>query len=222
MKFIFGLVATLAITFAGFSQKGIYVKYETDVQGSGENGEMMAMMMNGSTMELATSPEYTWVQTQMGTMMTMTMELNSADEEMTILMTGMMGNMAFQGNPDDMEEEGEAEEEEAALDMELVDETKEILGYECKKAIMTDAEGNQAIYWYTEEISRPDGVSQMPNQVPGLCLQFETNAQEGVKITYTAIEVDKKAKMSDYEIEIPEGTEVQSLEEMKNMGMGGM
>ncbi len=222
MKFIIGLVATLAISFAGFSQKGVYVKYETEVEASGENGEMMAMMMNGSTMELATSEEHTWVQTQMGTMMTMTLQLNSADEEMTILMTGMMGDMAFQGNPDELEEDREEIEEESDLDMELVDETKEILGYECKKAIITDEEGNEAVYWYTDEIQRPDGVSQMPNQVPGLCLQFEQSAQEGMTITYTAIELDKKAKMSNYQIEIPEGVEVQSLSEMQNMGMGGM
>lgn len=215
MKLIYCLITTMAISFAGFSQKGVYVKYESNVQATGEDAEMMAMMMNGSTMEIAANSDETWVRTQMGTMMTMTMGMDSEKEEMTILMSGMMGTLAYQGNPDEMDDE---EEEEVAQDMELIDETKDILGYTCKKAVITDEDGNQATYWYTEKIKRPDAVSQMPNQVPGMCLEFEIAPQEGLTVTYTAIELDEKVKMEDYAIEIPEGTEVQSLSAMGSMG----
>ena len=66
MKFIYSLVAVLAFTFAGFSQKGVYVKYDTEINASGEEGEMMAMMMNGSTMEVASSAQRTWVKNTNG------------------------------------------------------------------------------------------------------------------------------------------------------------
>lgn len=219
MKLIYSLVATICFVFAGFSQDGLYVKYETQIDATGEEAEMMAMMMNGSTMELAASEKKTWVRTQMGTMMTMTMEYDMEGENMTMLMSGMMGTMAFQGNPDDLEEEGTETEEEPKI--ELTKETKEILSYKCKKAIIKDDEGNEAIYWYTEDFSRPEGMDQMPNQIPGLCLEMEMSSMEGVVMTYTAIEFIEDADMSDYELVIPEGTEVQSLEDMKNMGMGG-
>ncbi len=217
MKFIYGLVAIIAFTFNSVAQDAVYVKYETEIDATGEEGEMMAMMMNGSTMEVASSSERTWVKTQMGTMMTMEMEMDLDTEEMTMFMSGMMGSMAFQGKPEDLANEEEAETPE----IELVDETKVILGEKCKKAVMTDDEGNQAIYWYTENFKRPEGMEQMPNNVPGLCLEFQV-VSEGMTMKYTAIEFDDKAKMTEYELEIPDGVEIQSLEDMKNMGMGGM
>jgi len=220
MKLIYSLLATICFAFAGISQTGIYVKYETQIDASGEEGEMMAMMMNGSTMEVASSTEKTWVQTQMGTMMSMQMEMDLESEEMTMYMSGMMGEMAFRGNPDDLVDEEEAEETDEP-EIELIDETKEILGEVCKKALITDEEGNSAVFWYTENFQRPEGMDQMPNNIPGLCLEFEV-VGEGFKMIYSAIEFDDEAEMTDYQLEIPDGVEVQSLEDMKNMGMGGM
>ena len=101
MKHIISLLFIFALTVTGMAQEGIYLKYEADVETTSEDGEMMAMMMSGSTMELAISPEKNWVRTVMGTMMTLTLELNIGEtNEMTMLMEGMMGTMAFQGNPD--------------------------------------------------------------------------------------------------------------------------
>ncbi|HIB49541.1 MAG TPA: DUF4412 domain-containing protein [Flavobacteriaceae bacterium] len=219
MKHIISLLFILALTVTGMAQEGIYLKYEADVETTSEDGEMMAMMMSGSTMELAISPEKNWVRTVMGTMMTLTLELNIGEtNEMTMLMEGMMGTMAFQGNPDDLKDD--AEEAAKNNNIEYVDATKEILGYTCKKAIMTDMEGNTAIFWYTEKIKRPEGISQMPDDLPGLSLQFESSPQGGVTLTYTAIEVKKKVDMSEYNVNVPVGTEIQDLEDMSKMGGG--
>lgn len=221
MKPIYSLLVVLLFSLAGLSQNGLYVKYITEIDASnaGEEGDMMAMMMEGSTIEMAVSAEKTWVKTEMGTMMTMEMELIIPADEMTMLMTGMMGTMAFKGNPDDLE--GDENEEEADVDLELTNETKKILGYKCKKAIITNEEGNESFYWYTEKFDRPEGMDQMPNGIPGLCLQMEMLLEGGLTMIYTASEVSENAKMSDYKVEIPEGTEVKSLEEMSTMGMGG-
>lgn len=214
MKLIYSLLAAICFTFVGFSQQGIYVNYETTVNASGEEDEMMAMMMNGSTMQVASSAKKTWVKTQMGTMMTMEMEMNVSDSVMTMFMTGMVGNMAFRGNPNDLGEDEKAEQPE----VELLDETKIILGETCKKAVITDDDGNQATYWYTENFKRPEGMNQMPNNIPGLCLEFETQSP-GMIMKYTAIKFDDKADMSDFEVVIPEGVEIQSLKDMQNTGM---
>ncbi|XOV69053.1 MAG: hypothetical protein ACFHU9_07660 [Fluviicola sp.] len=218
MKFIYSLVAVLAFTFAGFAQKGVYVKYETQIDATGEEGEMAAMMLNGSTMEIASNAERTYVKTNMGTMMTMEMGMDIESNEMTMFMTGMMGEMAFQGNADEL---SDGEEETEQPDVELVNETKKILGETCKKAIIKDDEGNVATYWYTENFKRPEGMDKMPNGIPGLCLEFEVGS-EGMTMKYTAIEFEDKADMDDYQVVIPEGVEVQGLDAMKNMGGGGM
>lgn len=217
MKLIYSLLTVLCLAFAGFAQQGIYVKYETQIDAVGEEGEMAAMMMNGSTMEIGSSAERTYVKTGMGTMMTMEMEMNIKDSVMTMFMSGMMGNMAFQGNPDELSDD---EEEIEQPEIELTDETKEILGETCKKALVKDDEGNVASYWYTENFKRPEGMNQMPNGIPGLCLEFEVVSEE-MTMRYTAIEFDDKADINDYKIGIPEGVEIQSLEAMKSMG-GGM
>ncbi|WP_203295754.1 hypothetical protein [Luteirhabdus pelagi] len=219
MKLLYSLIAILLVTVTSVAQNGLYVKYETDVSASTDEGEMMGMMMDGTTMELAMSEERTWVKTQMGTMMTMTMQHDTKTEEMKMLMTGMMGKMAFQGNPDVLEEEAEAVA--AEVDLKFFDQTKMILGQECKKAVITSAEGNETIFWYTEKFDRPEGLKQMPNQIPGLCLEMEVPVQEGVLIKYTAIELKNNTVIDQYTLEFPEGTEVKSLEEMATMGVGG-
>lgn len=220
MKFTCILIAMFMITFSGLAQKGVYVKYETEVFASGEEAEMVSMLMNGSTMEIALSKSRTWTKTKMGTMLVMTMEMNSEKEEMTMLMSGLAGTMAFQGDPKELSTDEDEETVETTI--EITEETKEILGYTCTKATATDADGNISTYWYTDKIQRPEGVSQMPDQIPGLCLEFEVMMQDGMKLLYTASIADPKVKMEDYTIDIPEGIEVLPLSELATMGMSGM
>lgn len=185
-------------------------------QTNDDDNAMMAMMMDESTMEIAFNKHRSWVKTKMGTMMTMTMQYDVASDSMMMLMQGIMGNMAYQGSIKELAQE---EQPEKKTDIRFVKEKKKILSYKCKKAIIKDAEGNESIYWYTEELQRPAEVNQMPNEIPGLCLEMEMITQ-GVRIIYTAIEVDKKADMDQYTVTIPEGVAIQSFDDMKKMGAG--
>lgn len=216
MKFIYSLITMLAFTVSGFAQNGLYVKYEAETTTTGEEAEMMAMMISGSSMELATDGTKSLVKTKMGAMMTISLASDTEAEQLTVLMTGMMGDMAFQGNPDAIDKE--EEESKADITVELTKEKKKILGYKCKKAIVTDNDGNEMVYWYTKKFERPEVAENMPEEIPGLCLQMEIPIQEGLIMTYTAIELDDKINMDDYVLEIPEGVEVQSLEAMSAMG----
>lgn len=218
MKLIGVFVTVFAFLTQGFSQEGLYVKYEAKIdvtEEAGADGDMMAMMMQGTTMELAFNSDWTYLKTQMGTMMTMEMQLNQPEDSMLMVMSGLMGDMAFAGSASEL---GDEEEEEVDVDIELVDEEKTILGYKCKKAEIKDEDGNIGVYWYTEEFKQPDGMTQMPNQVPGFCLEIETFVQEGIKVTYTAVEANENANLLEYSVVVPEGVEIQSLEEMQNMG----
>lgn len=54
------------------------------------------------------------------------------------------------------------------------DETTEILGYTCRKAVGTDESGNTATVWYTYDIAVPDGPGVYCG-LRGLILQVETD-----------------------------------------------
>ena len=127
--------------------------------------------------------------------------------------------MAFQGNSSELDLD---QDNDTPITPVLSDtETKSILGYTCKKATIQDGAGNVTTYWYTTKIKRPDGLSQMPEEIPGLCLEFEVQMQDQMTLIYTAVELDKKVNMGDFKVEIPEGVEVRSLSDLKNIGAGG-
>ena len=212
MKFMYSLLFTLCFVTAGIAQDAFYVKYNLDIDASGENAKMMQGMFQGSTLELASDAERTWVETKKGTMMTMTLEMNLESKEMTMFMIMMGQNMAYRGDADEYDNE-EAEKPK----VELINETKVILGETCKKAIIKNPGGEVVNYWYTENFKRPEGMKQMPNEIPGLCLEFEGFTQ-GMKMTYTATEFTDKANMDDYKLTIPEGVEIQPIKDMKGVG----
>lgn len=212
MKKIFFLLILLTISVSSFAQKATSITYELTAESTSEETEMMIGFMEGSSMIIATDGTETYVKTAFGIMYTMEIETNSKTNISTIVMTGMMGDMAFQGNSDELEDEEEAEKPE----VKLLNETKTVLGYRCKKAVSTDENGNESVFWYTTKIDRPD-VDQMPSSIPGVCLEMNVVA-EGMTITYTAIELDEKADMDDFKVTIPDGVEVQPLDEMGNMG----
>ena len=101
----------------------------------------------------------------------------------------------------------------------LTGETKNIAGYKCKKAILTDGSGNETVCWYTGKIKASKEGQQMINrEVPGFPLEFES-VSEGIKMRFTAtkvttqIETDKSAL---FDTSAPEGFKVLDMEEQQN------
>lgn len=215
MKTILFSIAFVAINFITVAQTGTYIKYEMKVKAIDPEMAMMAMMFEDSEMEIALNEERTFVRNRMGTVSTTEVEVVNNSQMMTMYLTGMMGEMAFSGNVDDLKSDQEKPEPQ----VELTKETKTILGYKCKKAIIKTEDGNVAEFWYTEKLRRPIGIQQMPEQVPGLCLSMKQTSAE-MEITYTAVVVEEKKDLANYKVVIPEGVEVQSFESMEGMGGG--
>ena len=98
-------------------------------------------------------------------------------------------------------------------------EVKEILGFECKKAISTDG---KKIVWFTEHIPVEDGP--INTNLPGLILEAHLD-----QYIYTAISIDDNTKQS---IVVPTGGKkmtnaefqemVQKQTEMMKRGTGGL
>ena len=71
--------------------------------------------------------------------------------------------------------------------------SRNILGYNCKKASTKNTQGSDIIAWYTEEISIASGPQQYGG-LPGMILAVDVNKSE---FEFTAISIDNKVNVKD-------------------------
>jgi GLPGLI family protein len=123
------------------------------------------------------------------------------------------------------EDEIQAEEGAENVTVDIKDETKEIAGYECTKAVVTVVESGEEMMFtifFSEEIGSSSLNIDNPyfKDIPGAMLEFEIDTGAGT-MKMEALSVDKK-KLSDSDFEVPEGFEEKSSAEIKQMFGGGM
>jgi GLPGLI family protein len=126
----------------------------------------------------------------------------------------MMGEKVAYKQTKEEIEEAEAMMEENKPEYNETGETKEILGYTCKKVDVEMGEDIFPIY-YTNEINI-EGNSNDSGQFPGIdgvILEY-TVAQQGMVMKFTATEV-KKQRVSDEMFGIPEDYTLKTAEEME-------
>lgn len=211
------VLSTLSLT-AQLTQGS--VKYSIEMSSTNPELEMQLAMMQGSTFELSFKDDLTRSEMNMGTIMKIVTITNAKSEGGLMLMSGMMGNTAVKIYPEDMKD---SEEEAPETGVTFTDETKEIQGFKCKKAVVTDGEGTESIIWYSEEIIiNKLGQTYLNKEVPGFPLEFELNQGE-MKMTMTSTEfnktLDKKAAKTMFDTTIPEGYTEMSPDELRG-GMG--
>ncbi|HEV8083431.1 MAG TPA: GLPGLI family protein [Chitinophagaceae bacterium] len=78
----------------------------------------------------------------------------------------------------------------------LEDETKTVLGYNCKKASGKTERGSDVIAWYTEEIQMSSGPESF-NGLPGMILQVDINKKE---FLITAVNLEKTADKKELKV----------------------
>jgi GLPGLI family protein len=221
MKNVFlGLLsATFCVALSHAQLKEGKVTFKMDASTDNPNMQMAVTMLQGSTLDILFKGQATRSVMKMGTMMNVVTVTNSESGKVVMLMDGMVGK---NGVLTSLEELKALTPEQPENKLELQDEVKTIEGFLCKKAVLTDAEGNESTFWYTEEIAvSKEGQSYLNNQVPGFPLEYEINAN-GLKMTLTATSVAKKLeKKSDalFQTAIPDGYKVMTLAEMSSMGM---
>lgn len=223
MKKLFLLsFSLLTLTANLFSQvQEGHIAFTIDVSSDNPDMQMAVGMMQGSTMDMYFASNKSRVEMKFGTIMSMTSIVDVKANKSLTLMGGMMGNLAM---PASLDEVKKADTLKATMKVELVNETKTIAGFVCKKANVTDPEGNVTVFWYTEELAiAKDGQTYLNTQVPGIPLEYDIN-QKGMimKMTATKVEksLDKSAKKTLFELKIPEGYKEMTKDDM--MKMGGM
>ena len=135
-----------------------------------------------------------------------------------IRLQSAMGNkIDIRSNVNDNQEEEEEDEDE----FEFLDETKEILGYTCKKAYYEDENVEVTIY-YTEELPQLPATTQMPD-IKGYPMEM-TVVTEAYTTIVAVTEVSKE-KVKKIKMEVPaeykEMTREEILEMQRGMQSGG-
>lgn len=216
MKLIAFITSLLFLATTTIAQTEASIEFE--IKMSTDNPEMEAQlgMMEGSTMKLFLKDGNMRQEISMGGFLENTNVSNAKTKETLILIDGMIGKFASKAKMDDL---SETEEESPELDIELVDETKEVAGFKCKKAIIYDAAGNENIFWYTDEIEAPEnGGKYLKEGIPGMALEFSV-VQPQITMTFSATEFSKKVKKpkEKFDTTIPEGYTEKSAEEIRQM-----
>lgn len=220
MKLFTFLSSLLFLATISTAQTEATIEFKIEMSTDNPEVEAQLAMMEGSTIKMYIKDGNVRQETSMGGIMKNTTISNAETKETLFLIDGMMGKFAAKTNLDETEEDEEAEDE---LDIEFVDETKEIAGYTCKKAIIYDAAGNENTFWYTEEIAAPEnGGKYMKKGIPGMTLEF-TIIQPQIKMTCIATEFSKKVKnpKEKFDMTIPEGFTEKSFEDIQAM-LGGL
>ena len=191
------------------------------IEASSENPDMQMVtgMMQGSTLDIYFKDKITRSEMKMGSMMNIVTVSDENSGEILLLMSGMVGKNAILMTTEEIEALSEGKPE---MNVELLDETKTIEGYLCKKAVLSDENGGESIFWYTEEIEISKvGQTYLNKEVPGFPMQYDLN-NKGLKMTMTITKAEKKLDKnarSLFDMEIPEGYKTLTLEELGNMGM---
>jgi GLPGLI family protein len=191
--------------------KGV-ITYKITIEGSGVTDEMKNMMPKTMTMTILGNKARTEMVMSMGK----TISITDGDSKETITLMDMMGQkIAIKSNYDEIMAEIE---KSPKAQVEVTGETKDILGYACKKAIVTNTEDDTEIYvYFTEELGSSALNFDNPQfkDINGALLEFEI-PNEMFTMKFTAVSVEKK-NVDASEFTIPEGYQIKTKEEMQGM-----
>lgn len=194
------------------------ISYDAYFTSENPNFAAFAEKMEGSTLELTFMDGKIRSDLFAGDAMTNNTIMHRDNDTTLILMDGMMGRIAMKITDADMDEDRRLAYENR--EVQLIDETKEIMGYTCKKAIITISGAEESIVWYTEEIVPNYRAGEyLLKEIPGVPLEF-SGKWWNFDIKAVAFDFKEKLKKTDeiFSTKIPEGYTLRTAEEMKQTG----
>lgn len=213
---LFALLFLSVITLSAnklLAQKDYTIKYEMKTDGG-----MEAMMMDGATMSLMFKDDKAKVDVDMSFMRTIVMAHDKAQKGLMLMSMELMGMKI--AVPITGDEYKKMQEETKTPEVRFTNETKDVLGYECKQAFVEN-EGGEVEIWYTPEIV-PANTNTQYTYAAIKGMPLEIHSKEGdVNISFVATSVsDKKIDESEFSLDIPDGYEEMTMEELEQMGQG--
>lgn len=206
-------VSTSLVSFAQM-KKGI-VTYDMNFSSDNPEMAMISSMMAGSKMTMYFTAGKSRADVSMGMMGTMS-TISDQKSKKSVSMVDMMGTKYA---TETVLEETPAKPEDQTV--EITTETKEILGYVCTKALISSPESGVMTVWFTKDIQAfTNGQNYYNSSIPGFPLSMNISTN-GITIDMIANKVEKKVNKKMFSTAIPEGYEIKTAEELKEMG-GGM
>ena len=212
------ILLAISASFTSNAQKGFvgHVLYQIDYDGLGENAAMKSMLPSEMTLTLKDNKSRSELKTGMGNQITI---FNKESKTVVNLLDIMGQKVAIKKSV------GEVELERAKysdLKVTISDETKNIAGYDCKKALIeVNAEdfGGLTTFtvFYTEELGNLGINYSDPlfNKINGVMLQYEISTR-GLLMKFSASEV-KAEDVPDNAFAIPSDYKEMTQDELKKM-----
>jgi hypothetical protein len=225
MKTKISILLFLAFLITGFTanaakKKAFTGKITFKISIDSENlpEQVKAMMPKTMNMYIGENKTKTELFTQMG--MQSSIE-NLVDKSKVSLIEVMGQKYAIRDSWEDLQKEMKGMPE---LDLERTGETKEIMGYTCEKIVARKVEDGEqyATAWVTSEMKVPENINfsnEAFKDVDDMLLEFQMDTGNGMMLTFTAIEIDKK-KIKDEVFEVPEGFRETTRDELQKT-LGG-
>jgi GLPGLI family protein len=228
MKKLFALSAIILISmmvmpmsFAS-APKGFegIITYKITYPGASFPKEQMAMLPTTLTVSVKGTKARTEISTGMGNQI----EITDYSNKSKISLLDLMGQKyAIKQTNEEIQKEN-ADQPKGKV--EVTSETKNIAGYNCKKAIVTtDDDGVKTTFevFFTDELGaiNPNFDNPTYKDINGVMMEFTTKMEQ-FSMKFTATSVEKKS-ISDKDFEIPAGYTLTTQEELKSKfgGMGG-
>lgn len=202
---IFGLLAQIT--------EG-HITYKVDVSSNDPDMAMALSMMSDAKLDLYFNDNKTRTEMNMGSFMLTTIIIDPSSDN-SIMLMDMMGMKTATPIPND---DLENKNEDSEIKVNLINESKTILGYKCNKAIVSVAEDLEFTYWYTDKLKvNPNGQNSFSKQLPGYPLEYSL-FQGGLDMKFTAIKIEKSADLKLFDLTVPDGYTIQSLEDIQELG----
>lgn len=210
LLFIFVLIG-----LSGISQinEG-HVNYLITTTTNNPDMQMAIGMMKDSKMDIYFSDKATRSDFKMGLMMNVSTISNFDTQEVLSLMDGMGSKSATKNTLSEMTTNS------SDLTVTYTEETKTILDFKCKKAVVKDETGTESFIWFTEDLKiKVDGQNYFNTQVKGFPLEFEIN-NNGLTMKFIAANFENKLTDKDqlFDMTVPEGYELKTPEELMKIG----
>ena len=190
--------------------------YELSYEGAGLNESIKSMLPKEMTLSLKNNKSRSELKTGMGDQIT----IFDGESKSVINLLDIMGQkVAIKKSTEEIDRE---RNKYTDLKITLSKETKQIAGYNCKKALIevnsADFNGKQNFtVFYTDELGNKGVNYSDPlfNKIEGVMLQYELNAR-GLLMKFMATEVKTEA-LSDDEFSVPGNYKEMTQDELKKM-----
>ena len=146
MKTTTFLVSFLFLLNFSFAQE-MKIKYDMVMKSGNPEMQAQLQMTEGSTLTIYVKDALSRTEMEMGALMKTTTIIDIEKKKGLMFMDGMLGKQAAPFEGSDFEKYNSKENE---LEIEYINETKKILGYKCKKALLFMEEDNvEMTFLYT-------------------------------------------------------------------------